>query len=180
MQTRMQRLGWREPCQGPEFAGSQGRPRRAPKGRLPKGAGVGGVVPLAWGGRTTHLPQTPWVTKLRAGKTIPWLLCCALIGGHCCARAGGRSAISVGTTAQPCQPLLGEAPWVAAGAAGWSWVLLPRVRGAAGCCVGHLRCCWPPVSDITGDAGQSTPRSRGCGAGDSGGASLGRLRPGQC
>lgn len=56
----------------------------------------------------------------------------------------------------------------------------PEMRGAGVCWVGHAGHWWPSVSDIPGSAGQSTPSSQGCRAGDSGGASLGRLRPGQC
>lgn len=56
----------------------------------------------------------------------------------------------------------------------------PEMRGAGVCWVGHAGHWWLSVSDIPGSAGQSTPSSQGCRAGDSGGASLGRLRPGQC
>ena len=187
MQTRMQRLGWREPCQWAEFAGSRGRPHHAPKGRSPKGAEAGGgwVVLLAWGGRTPRL-ATDSLGDRAVGRTDHAMatVLCPRWGRlvPCSARRGGCSAISVGTTAQPCQPLPGNP-------LGWPWVLLaghgcrslgPAPTPAGGCWVSHPGCCWTPVSDITGDAGQNTPSSKGCRAGDSGGASLGRLRPGQC
>lgn len=121
----------------------------------PKGAGAGR-------GRTPHLPQTP-----RAGWMVlwPWWPPALRDAGALLCPEDGRSAISAGTTAHP-PPRVPEVLLVAS--------------GAAVCWVGHPGHGWPSVSDIPGSAGHSTPSSQGCRAGDSGGASLGRLRPGQC
>jgi len=77
VQTRMQRLGRREPCQGPRSQAPEVVPAERPRDAHPRVPGRGGgVVPLEQGGGTPGLPRTP-----QAGTDL-WPPCRALVGGH--------------------------------------------------------------------------------------------------